>query len=80
MIIIWVIRFMKDEDLCLVEYKPFRDASDVELPDVSFCFKDPFDERKLNSLGTTSHAYHEHLIGNSFNESLAHINLSIQWL
>ena len=74
MVIIWVIRFMQDEDLCLVEYKTFRDARDIELPDTSLCFEEPFDERKLNSLGTTSYAYREHLAGNSINASLANVN------
>ena len=74
MIVLWVIRFMEDEDLCLVEYKSFRAANDVELPDVSLCVMNPFDEHKLNVLGTNTKAYRGHLAGNAFNESLIDIN------
>jgi len=65
---------MQDEDLCLVEYKTFRSANDVELPHASLCFEDPFDEHKLNVLGTTTEAYREHLAGKGLNDSLTNIN------
>ena len=74
MISIWINRFIQDDDLCLVEYKPFRNANDVDLPDASLCFTDPFDEHKLNVMGTTTDAYLEHLAGNGFNDSLTNIN------
>ena len=74
MITMWVSRFMEDEDLCLVEYRPFGAGNDIELPDASLCFRDALDEHKLNVLGTTTEAYREHLAGNSFNESLIKIN------
>ena len=73
-IIVWFNKFMQDEDLCLVEYNSFRAADDIDLPDVSLCIENPFDEQKLNGIGTTTKAYSEHLAGNGFNDSLASVN------
>ena len=74
MITIWIKKFVEDEDLCLVEYKSFGRANDIELPDLSLCISDPFDEHKLRALGTTTDAYRAHLAGNGFNESLTNVN------
>ena len=74
MISLWVSRFMKDEDLCIVEYKSFGNAEDIELPEASLCVQDPFVEHKLNVLGITTATYREHLAGKGFNESLTNIN------
>ena len=74
MVSVWVHKFMKDEDLCLVEYKSLKITTDIELPDVSLCIKDPFIEQKLNDLGTNTSAYLKHLSGDDFNEHLASIN------
>ena len=74
MISLWVSRFMKDEDLCIVEYKSFGNAEDIELPEASLCVQDPFVEHKLNVLGITTATYRELLAGKGFNESLTNIN------
>ena len=74
MICVWVRKFMLDEDLCLVDYKSFGNTNDIELPEVSFCFKNPFIEEQLQEFGTNSTAYLQHLSGTGFSESLNNIN------
>ena len=71
---VWVHKFMKDEDLCLVEYKSLGTTTDTYLPDVSLCIQYPFLDEKLNDLGTNTTAYYKHLSGDDFNENLLSIN------
>ena len=47
MISVWVDQFMRDEDLCLVDYRAFKPENDVDFPEVSFCFADPIIEDEL---------------------------------
>jgi hypothetical protein len=65
---------MKDEDLCLVDYKPFRHADDLGQSEVSLCFVDPFVEGKLNYLGTNASTYVKHLSGEHFEKHLKNVN------
>ena len=59
---IWLNKFLINEDLCLVDYKPFEaDDEDIKLPDVSLCFVDPFIDKRLRDLGTNQAAYLNHL-------------------
>ena len=76
MVSVWVKNFIQDEDLCLVEYKSFRDAANINLPETTLCFPEPFVKEKLNGLGTNATEYIKYLSGDSFNEKLARINLS----
>ena len=72
---IWLNKFLMDEDLCLVDYKPFKaDNEEIKLPDVSLCFLDPFIDERLKHLGTNQAAYLNHLNGNRFNETLTNID------
>ena len=74
MIILWVQNFMRDEDLCLVDYKSFSDENGIEFPQVSYCFVDPFIEYKFKDLGINTTTYIRHLSGEDYNENLTHIN------
>ena len=49
MTIFWCYKFWLDEDLCLVDYKPFTNSQNVEHPMLSLCFLNPIDESKLKS-------------------------------
>ena len=71
---LWVNKFMKDEDLCLVEYKSVKSTPGIELPDVSFCMEKPLLEKKLNELGTNTIDYINHLSAKDYNENLTSIN------
>ena len=74
MVSVWIHTFMKDEDLCLVEYKSFRSTTDIDLPDVSLCVNLPFLDQKLKDLGTNTSEYYNHLAGDYINVNLANIN------
>ena len=76
MISVWVYNFLKDEDLCLVDYIPLQTKNDLNLPEVSLCFtgRSPFIQQKLTDFGTNSWHYYYHLTGNNFNESLTKID------
>ena len=74
MVSVWVQKFVKDEDLCLVEYKSFRSTTDIELPDVSLCIEHPFLDEKLKDLGTNTSEYVKHLAGDDINQNMANIN------
>ena len=74
MISVWVQKYIKDDDLCLVDYKSFSDTIDIELPEVSICFLNMFNEEKLFQLGTNKTAYLKYLTGSDFSGKLANIN------
>lgn len=74
MISVWFHKFLKDEDLCLVEYKSLKFINDIELPDVSLCIQEPLLEQNLNELGTNTREYLKHLSGDEFKERLISIN------
>ena len=51
MISFWVYKYVKDDDLCLVDYKSFKDDdSDVDLPTLSLCIFTPFIEENFAKL------------------------------
>ena len=37
----WLIKYFQDEDVCLVDYKPIKEANDIHYPEVSLCFQYP---------------------------------------
>lgn len=39
MISYWLIKFLQDEDVCLVDYKPIKVANNIHYPEVSLCFQ-----------------------------------------
>ena len=71
---VWVLKYMQDEDLCLVEYKPFGNTNQMGLPGASLCITEPFIEDKLNDHGTNTTAYIKYLSGDYITENLASIN------
>ena len=76
MMSLWIEKYMKDEDLCLVDYRSFKNRSDMELPKLSLCLTQPFIDHNLENLGVSTKEYLDHLKGESFNQSLAQINFT----
>ena len=74
MVSVWIQKFMRDEDLCLVDYKQFRYADDLGRTEVSLCFQDPFVEGKLHDMGANASTYVKHLSGEHFEEDLKNVN------
>ena len=84
MIMYWAYKYIKDEDLCLVDYKSFKDERNEEnLPTLSICFNTPFIEEnfpKLESITKedstlSSTLYSEYLQGkgSNFSDQFANI-------
>ena len=38
----WVIKYAKNDDITLIEYKEYKDTDSVHLPAMSLCFVGPF--------------------------------------
>ena len=74
MVSVWIHKFMKNDDLCLVDYKPFGFADDVGRTEVSLCFQDPFVDGKINDLGANASTYVKHLSGKRFDKDIKSVN------
>ena len=76
MISYWFYKFDKDEDLCLVDYKPFKNVKDMAFPETSMCFVDPFVDEKLKEISSDINrtTYTEYLKGEAFDERLKSID------
>ena len=61
MISVWVRKYLKDDDLCLVDYQPIREADETSRPQISICFYDPFVEKKLKEVSTNKTKYLKYL-------------------
>ena len=48
----WFYKFALDEDLCVVDYKPFYESKADVFPVLSLCLKNPFSIEKMNLTGT----------------------------
>ena len=73
MISYWLYKFSKDEDVCLVDYKPLKTALDIPFPEASLCFQRPLLEEKLNAYGVNISSYEQYLKGEVSNEKLRNI-------
>ena len=85
MIMYWAYKYIKDEDLCLVDYKSFKDDRNEEnLPTLTICFHTPFIEENFPKLEsstkedsiTTSTLYAEYLQGKGSNFSVQFANIT----
>ena len=62
----WFYKFRKDEDISVIEYKPFKDAENTLYPELNFCLFNPFLNNKLDNIsgGLNRTMYIEYLNGN----------------
>ena len=74
MIGFWLLKYQKDEDLCLVDYKMVQDLQDEHLPVMSLCYLNGILNKKLNQLGTTGTTYLSHLRGEVFDEKFNNLD------
>ena len=74
MISVWLKKYLKDEDLCLVDYVSFKNNTKIEHPLLSFCFMHPFIDQNLEEFGVNSNAYLNHLKATPFIENLTKID------
>lgn len=61
----WFYKFHKNEDISVIEYKPFKDAENTLYPELNFCLLNlPLnDELKNISRGLTRRMYFDYLLG-----------------
>ena len=50
MIVYWIAKYLKDEDISVVEYKLVENMDRVFQPEFTICFENPFIEEKLNHI------------------------------
>ena len=52
MVSYWVYKFkIEDNDVCLVDYKTFKEATDTAFPVSSICLTNPVHDTKLKDIG-----------------------------
>ena len=66
MVIYWIFKFVKDEDLCLVDYKMYYQADEEKLPTFTLCITDPFIDEQIRKVDSSlnSSSYIDFLQGN----------------
>ena len=74
MISVWFKKYLKDEDLCLVDYTNFGNTTDIEHPELSLCFLHPFIDQNLEKRGVNSNKYLNHLRADPFIENFPNID------
>ena len=47
----WINKFMKNEDVSMIEYQSVEAMEDAVLPEMSFCFSAPISDVKLKAVG-----------------------------
>ena len=50
MIVYWINKYLKDEDISVVEYKLVKDMEAAFLPEFTICFDTPIIEEKMNGI------------------------------
>ena len=73
MITFWFKKYLKDEDVCLVDYVEINNRSNIEPPVLSLCFVDPFIDENLEKFGVDSNQYLKHLKADPFTINLTKI-------
>ena len=65
MIVYWIAKYLKDEDISVVEYKLATNMTTAFQPEFTICFENPFIEEKLNDINSniSSEGYSQYLNG-----------------
>ena len=58
MVIYWIFKFIKDEDLCLVDYKLYKQAEEEDLPTFTLCINSPFIEERISRIDNNLNSSH----------------------
>ena len=73
---VWFNKYLNDEDLCLVDYTAFENSTEIEQPELSLCFRQPFIEKELEKFDVNSNEYLHHLKADPFIENLTRIDFT----
>ena len=65
MIVYWIAKYLKDEDISVVEYNLVKNMETAFQPEFTICFENPFIEEKLNDISAkiSRHKYLQYLKG-----------------
>ena len=65
MIIYWITKYLKDEDISVVEYNLVKNMETAFQPEFTICFENPFIEEKLSDINSniSSQKYVQYLNG-----------------
>ena len=76
MTVFWCYKFWKDEDLCVVDFKLFKNSIDVENPMLSFCFLWPVYWWKLKEYNSsfTTEDYYKFLKGYEYIDGMQDVD------
>ena len=84
MIVYWIAKYLKDEDISVVEYKLVENMESAIQPEFSICFENPFIEEKFNNNNSniSSERYLQYLNGDmpgdATYEGIDYDNVTIQ--
>ena len=84
MIVYWINKYLKDEDISVVEYKLVKDMESAFQPEFTICFDTPIIEERLNGTRTevSSHMYLKYLKGevdpDAIYKNIEYDNVTIQ--
>ena len=84
MIVYWIAKYLKDEDISVVEYKLVENMDSAIQPEFTICFENPLIEEKLNDINSniSSEGYLQYLNGDMPGdvtyESIDYDNVTIQ--
>ena len=84
MIVYWINKYLKDEDISVVEYKLVKDMESAFQPELTICFDTPIIEEKLNKIDAevSSEMYLKYLKGeldpNAKYKNIKYGNVTIQ--
>ena len=73
----WCYKYeIEDRDIGVVSYVPVKDATDIKIPVVSLCFKDPFVDKKLKQIdfNITRKSYIQYLRGEFYDDMFEEID------
>ena len=56
MIVYWIAKYLKDEDISVLEYKLVKNMETVFHPELTICFENPFIESKRAARATAARA------------------------
>ena len=65
MIVFWLIKFLENEDVSVIEKKDIEDFEELIYPEISLCILNPFLDNKLKAIHSnlSTHKYKKYLFG-----------------
>ena len=77
MTLYWMYKFLRDDDLCQVDFKPFDEIPQGQYPIVSFCVWNPFIASRLKPYNITPESYIEILKGDKLHNGTKKIEFNV---